>query len=95
MLFFTHLPPFAATFSAVASIVTYNNDVRPQPKWILREFDVSRFRPRLRGYPTSNRLHGKIWPRLRWLPGPANRATRPGVIKLKREIIYGQAGYLN
>ena len=31
------------------SIVTFNNDAKPPPKWILREFDVSRIRPRLGG----------------------------------------------
>ena len=30
------------------------------------------------GYPTLKRLHGKIWPRLRGLPGLADRATRRG-----------------
>ena len=30
------------------------------------------------GYPTLKRLHGKIWPRLRGLPGLADRATRLG-----------------
>ena len=40
------------------------------------------------GYPTLKRLHGKICPRLRWLPGLADRATRLGVIKLKGEIIW-------
>ena len=30
------------------------------------------------GYPTLKRLHGKIWPRLRGLPGLADRANRLG-----------------
>ena len=30
------------------------------------------------GYPTLKRLHGKIWPRLRGLPGLADRATHLG-----------------
>ena len=30
------------------------------------------------GYPTLKRLHGKIWPRLRGLPGLADWATRLG-----------------
>ena len=33
------------------SIVNFNNDVKPPPKWILREFDVSRIWPRLGGLP--------------------------------------------
>ena len=88
MLFCTHLLLLLQPSVLWLFVVTFNNDARPPPKWILREFDVSRFRPRLGGYPTSNRLRGKIWPRLRWLPGSANRATRPGVIKLKWEIIW-------
>ena len=47
------------------SIVSFNNDAKPPPKWILREFDVSRIGPRLGGLPHLERLHGKIWPRLR------------------------------
>ena len=39
------------------------------------EFDVSRIRRRLGGYPTLKHLHGKICPRLRGLPGLADRAT--------------------
>ena len=42
--------------------------------------------PGLAGYPTLKRLHGKILPRLRGLPGLADRATR-------LERLYGQAGY--
>ena len=38
------LAALAATFSAVASIVTFNNDAKPPPKRILGEFDVSRIR---------------------------------------------------
>ena len=33
------------------SFVTFNNDAKPPPKWILREFDVSWIRPRLGGLP--------------------------------------------
>ena len=42
--------------------------------------------PGLAGYPTLKRLHGKMLPRLRGLPGLADRATR-------LERLYGQAGY--
>ena len=63
----------------------------------LHEFDVSRIGSRLGELPHLERLHGKIWPRLRGLPGLADWATRLGghptyhvnVIKLKREIIWG------
>ena len=58
------------------SIVTFNNDTKPPPKWILHGFDASQIRPRLGGLPHLERLHGKIWPRLRGLPGLADRATR-------------------
>ena len=60
------------------SIVSYNNDAKPPPKWILGEFDVSRIGPRLGGLPHLERLHSKIWPRVRRLPGLADRATRLG-----------------
>ena len=46
------LAALAATFSAMAFyIVTVNYDVKPPPKRILSEYDVSRIRPRLGGLP--------------------------------------------
>ena len=39
------LAALAATFSAV------DNDAKPPPKWISREFDVPRIRPRPGGLP--------------------------------------------
>ena len=46
------LASLAATFSAVAFyIVTINNDAKPPPKRIVREFDVLRIRPRPGGLP--------------------------------------------
>ena len=42
------------------------------------EFDVSRIRPRLGGLSHLERLHGKLLPRPRGLPGLADRATRHG-----------------
>ena len=59
-------------------IVTFDNDAKPLPKWILRKFDVSRIQPRLRGLPPLKRLHGKIWSWLRELPSLVDQATRPG-----------------
>ena len=76
ILFYTHLLLLLQPSVLWLSIVTFNNDARPPSKWILREFDVSRIRPRVGRYPTLKRLHGKIWPRLRGLPGLADRATR-------------------
>ena len=53
------------------SIVTLN-DAKLPPEWILREFDVSRIRPRQGGW----RLHGKISTQLRGLPGLADQVTQ-------------------
>ena len=78
MLVYTHLLLLLQPSVLWLSIVTFNNDAKPPPKWILREFDVSRIRPRPGGLPHLERLHGKIWPRLRGLPGLADRATRLG-----------------
>ena len=78
MLFNTHLLLLLQPSVLWLSIVSFNNDAKPPPKWILREFDVSRIGPRLGGLPHLERLHGKIWPRLRGLPGLADRATRLG-----------------
>ena len=78
MLFNTHLLLLLQHSVLWLSIVSFNNDAKPPPKWILREFDVSRIRPRPGGLPHLERLHGKIWPRLRGLPGLADRATRLG-----------------
>ena len=50
----------AATLVQWLSIVNFNNDAKPPPKSILREFDVSRVRPGQAGYPTLKPLHGKI-----------------------------------
>ena len=60
------------------SIVNFNDDAKPPPKWILGEFDVSRIRPRPGGYPTLKRLHCEIWPRLRGLLSLVDRDTRLG-----------------
>ena len=78
MLVYTHLLRLLQPSVLWLSIVTFNNDAKPPSKWILCEFDVSRIRPRLGGLPHLERLHGKIWPRLRGLPGLADRATRLG-----------------
>ena len=46
------LAALAATFSAVAFyIVTINNDAKPPPKPVVREYDVLRIRPRPGGLP--------------------------------------------
>ena len=97
MLFYTHLLLLLQPSVLWLSIVTFNNDAKPPPKWILREFDVSRIRPRLGGLP---HLETFTWQNLT----PAERVTRSGrpgnlpqadqttyhvnVIKLKWEIIW-------
>ena len=89
MLFNTHLLLLLQPSVLLLSIVSFNNDVKPPPKWIFREFDVSRIRPWLRGLPDLQRLHGKIWPRLRGLPALTGHPTyHVNVIQLKWEIIW-------
>ena len=65
MLFYTHLLLLLQPSVLWLSIVSFNNDAQLPPKSILREFDVSRIGHRLGGLPHLERLHGKIWPRLR------------------------------
>ena len=60
MLFNTHLLLLLQPSVLWLSIVSFNNDAKPPPKWILREFDVSRIGPRLGGLPHLERLHAKI-----------------------------------
>ena len=79
MPFFTHVLLLLQPSVLCLSIATFNNDAKPPPKWILRDFDVFRIRPRQGGLPPPwNVLHGKIEPRLRGLPGLVDRATRLG-----------------
>ena len=51
MLFYTHLLLLLQPSVLWLSIVNFNNDTKPPPKWIFRKFDVSRIRPRLGGLP--------------------------------------------
>ena len=51
MLFCTHLLLLLQPSVLWLSIVTFNNDAKPPPKSILREFDVSWIQPRLGGLP--------------------------------------------
>ena len=78
ILFYTPLLLLLQPSVLWLSIFTFNNDAKPSPKWILREFDVSRIGPQLGRLPHLERLLGKFWPRLRGLPGLADRATRLG-----------------
>ena len=94
--FYTHLLLLLQPSVLWLSIVSFNNDAKLPPKWILLEFDVSRSGPRLGRLPHLERLHGKIWPLLRgfpvwhsWQPALAGHpAYYVNVIKLKWEIIW-------
>ena len=95
LLFYTHLLLLLKPSVMWLCIVTFNNDAKPPPKWILREFDVSRIRPRQGGLP---HLETFTWQTLT----PSERVTRSGrpgypprritppimVIKLKWEVIW-------
>ena len=74
MVSYTHLLLLLKTPVMWLSIVAFNNAAKP--KWILREFDVSRTQARLDGLPHLETLHGKIWTLLRGLPGLVDRFTR-------------------
>ena len=56
MLFYTHLRLLLKPSELWLSIATFNNHEKPPPKWILREFDVSRIRPQLWGLPYLERV---------------------------------------
>ena len=97
MLFYTHSLILLQSSVLWLSTVTINNDAKSPPKWILREFDVSRIRPRLGGLP-----HLEIFTCQNLTPAERlTRSGRPGyppqaghptchvnVIKLKWEIIW-------
>ena len=71
MLFNTHLLLLLQPSVLWLSIVTFNNEAKPPPKWFLRKFDVSRNRPWLGGLP---QLETFTWQNLT----PAERVTRSG-----------------
>ena len=60
------------------SIVTFNNDAKPPPRWILREFDVSRIRSRLGGLPHLETLTLQNLTPAGRVTRLADRATRLG-----------------
>ena len=88
MHFYTHLLLLLQPSVQWLSIINFNNDAKSPPKWILREFDVSRIRPRQGGLP---HLETFTWQNLT----PAHRVTRSAghptdhvnEIKLKWQII--------
>ena len=68
MHFYTHLLLLLQPSVQWLSIVNFNNDAKPPPKWILRELDVPRIRPRPGGLP---HLETFTWQNLT----PAERVT--------------------
>ena len=80
MLFYTHVLLLLQPSVLWLSIVTFNNDSKPPPKWISREFDVSRIRPLLGGLP-----HLETFTRQNLIP--AERVTRSGSPGCKRDQI--------
>ena len=81
MLFYPHLLLLLQPSVLWLSIVTFNNDAKPRPKWISRKFDVSRIRPRLGGLPYLETGY-PVWQS--GLPALAGHPTyHVNVIKLK------------
>ena len=72
MHFYTHLLLLLQPSVQWLSIVNFNNDAKPPPKWILREFDVPWIRPRPGGLPHLEKF---TWQNLT----PAERVTRSGI----------------
>ena len=95
VLFYTHMLLLLQPSVLRLSIVTFN-DAKPPPKWILREFNVSKIRPLLSGLPHLETFKRQILPWLRGLPGLADRYPAlaghttylVNAIKLKWEIIW-------
>ena len=71
MLFYTHLLLLLQPSGLRLFIVTFNNDAKPPPKCILREFDVLGIRPRVGRLP---HLVMFTWQNLT----PAERVTQSG-----------------
>ena len=71
MHFFTHLLLLLKPLVQWLPIVNFNNNAKPPPKRILREFDVPQIRPRPGGLP---HLETFTWQNLT----PAERVTRSG-----------------
>ena len=91
VLFYTRLLLLLQPSVLWLSIVSFNNDGKPPPRWILREFDVSRIRSRLCGSTPPWRLHGwegyPVWQT--GLPALAGHPTyHVNLIKLKWGIIW-------
>ena len=73
MLFYIHLLLLLQPLVPWLSIVTFSNDAKPPPKWI---WCITNPTPARWVTPPWNIYSGKICPRLRGLPGLADRATR-------------------
>ena len=95
MLFYTCLLLLLRAPVLWLSVVTFNNDAKLPPKWILRKFSIANPTPARRVAPPWNVYMAKLHPGLEgypsWqagLPALAGHPTYPvNVIKLKWEII--------
>ena len=93
MLFYTHLQQASVLWH---SIVTFNNDAKPPPKWIYRQFSVANPAPAKRVTPPWHVYMAKFDPGWEgypvWQTGLPALAGHPTyhvkVIKLKWEIIW-------
>ena len=97
MHFYTHLLLLLQPSVQWLSIVTFNNDAKPPPKWILREFSMASPTPARRVTPPWNVYMAKFespgWEGyLIWQTGQPAFAGHPtyyvNVIKLKWDIIW-------
>ena len=88
MLFNTHLLLLLQPSVLWLSIFTFNNDAKPPPKWFLREFDVSRNRPRRGGLPHLETFMVKFHPGREGYPvsrlgGSPHQSCKRDQIKLR------------
>ena len=96
MLFYTHLPLLLQALVLWHSIVTFNNDAKPPPKWIYRQFSVANPAPAKQVTPPWHVYMAKFDPGWEgypvWQTGLPALAGHPtyhvNVIKLKWEIIW-------
>ena len=104
ILFYTHLLFLLKLLGLWLSIVTLNDNAKPSPNWFLREFDLSRIRPRLGVTPLWNVYMAKFDPC--WESSPVWQTELPALaghptyhvnmIKLKWGIIWtGGLPHLN
>ena len=98
MHFFTPLLLLLQPSVQWLSIVNFNNNAKPPPKWILRQFDVSRIRPRPGGSPTCHVNVIKLIWKVMWtgrLPHLSELPHLTGVphIHVNRPLDYEEPDY--